>query len=256
MSTLNVDGISLYYTVKGKGIPLVFIHPPVLTSVNFEYQVEELSPHFQVITFDIRGHGKSQYSNKPITFPLIVEDIKLLLDHLEVEKAFICGYSTGGSIVLEFLRTSPEHALGGIVIGGYSDVNDMYLRQKISLGIKLAKVGAISLLAWSMSKTNSNTQKLFKKLFTEARKGDARNIEQYFRYSLHYNCTDQLGNIDHPIMLVYGEKDKLFHRYAKQLHEKLPLNELKFIEKVNHRIPTKAANRLNEIITQFISQYL
>jgi pimeloyl-ACP methyl ester carboxylesterase len=50
-----------------------------------------------MITFDIRGHGKSQYSNKPLTFPLIVEDIKLLLDHLEVEKAFICGYSTGGS---------------------------------------------------------------------------------------------------------------------------------------------------------------
>ena len=113
MSTLNVDGISLYYTVKGKGIPLVFIHPPVLTSVNFEYQVEELSPHFQVITFDIRGHGKSQYSNKPITFPLIVEDIKLLLNHLEVEKHSSAAILTGGSIVLDFLRTSPENALGG-----------------------------------------------------------------------------------------------------------------------------------------------
>ena len=43
MPILNVDGISLYYSVKGKGIPIVFTHPPVLTNVNFKYQVEELS---------------------------------------------------------------------------------------------------------------------------------------------------------------------------------------------------------------------
>ena len=89
MPTLDVDGISLYYTVNGKGIPIVFIHPPVLTCLNFKYQVEELSKEFQVITFDIRGHGRSQYSNQQVTYPLIVEDIKRLLDHLKIKKAFI-----------------------------------------------------------------------------------------------------------------------------------------------------------------------
>lgn len=141
MPMLDVDGSSLYYIVKGKGVPIVFIHPPVLTCVNFEYQIEGLSQNFKVIAFDIRGHGRSQYSKQPITYPLIAEDIRCLLDHLEIKKAFVCGYSTGSSIALEFLLAFAERALGGILIGGMSEVRDGYLKNKISLGVKLAKAG-------------------------------------------------------------------------------------------------------------------
>ncbi|PEY37524.1 alpha/beta hydrolase [Bacillus cereus] len=252
MPMLNVDGSSLYYTVKGKGIPVVFIHPPVLTCVNFEYQLEGLSQKFKVIAFDIRGHGRSQYSKQPITYPLIAQDIRRLLDHLKVEKAFICGYSTGSSVALEFMLTYAERALGGILIGGMSEVRDGYLKSKISLGVKLAKTGAVSFLALSISWGNANTHKLFRKMCKEARKGNAENIEQYYRYSLHYNCTSQLRNIQLPVLLVYGKKDKSFYAHAKLLHEKLPCNELKFIDNVKHQIPTKAAKGLNEMIKQFV----
>ncbi|MDR6997814.1 alpha/beta hydrolase [Neobacillus niacini] len=255
MPMLNVDGNSLYFSVKGKGIPILFIHPPVLTSINFENQIKELSQYFQVITFDIRGHGKSQYSSKPITYPLIVSDIKQLLNHLEVKKAFICGYSAGASIVLEFLLTSKEQALGGIVISGMSEISDCRLMKRISFAIKLAQARAVSVLAWSISWSNSITQKLFIKMFMDSKKGDPRNIVQYYKYCLNYNCTSQLGNINIPVMLIYGKLDKPFYNYARLLHEKLPCNELMFIENADHRIPTKSSNALNEIINQFIKKH-
>lgn len=47
MPMLDVGGSALYYRVKGEGIPIVFIHPPVLTSLNFTYQAEELSNIFK-----------------------------------------------------------------------------------------------------------------------------------------------------------------------------------------------------------------
>lgn len=252
MPMLDVDGSSLYYTVKGEGFPIIFIHPPVLNYVNFEYQIEELSRNFKVIAFDIRGHGRSQYSKQPITYSLIVEDMKRLLDYLGVKKVFVCGYSTGGSIALEFLLDFAERALGGILIGGMSEVRDGHLKNKIALGVKFAKAGAVSFLALSIAWGNANTHKMFKKMFKEARKGNAKNMEQYYRYSLHYNCTNQLCNIELPVLLVYGEKDKSFYGHAKLLHEKLPYNELKFIDNAKHQIPTKAAKTLNEMIKQFI----
>lgn len=256
MPIITIDETSLYYSVKGKGIPIVFIHPPTLTSVNFHFQVEELSKDFQVITFDIRGHGRSSYSSQPITYPLIVEDIKRLLDHLEIQQAYVCGYSTGGSIVLEFLISSPERALGGILIGGMPEASDPHLRKKIALGVKLAHAGAVPLLAWSISWSNSkNTLKLFNKMRTEAQKGDAQNIEQYYQYSLKYNCTNQLHQISLPVLLIYGKKDKPFHKYAKQLHQQLPNNELTYIEKADHQIPTDAANELNELISHFAKSH-
>ena len=64
------------YSVKS--IPIIFIHPPLLTSANFIYQMEDLSRNYQVITFDMRGHGRSSYSTRAITYELIVEDISLI----------------------------------------------------------------------------------------------------------------------------------------------------------------------------------
>jgi hypothetical protein len=52
------------------------------------------------------------------------------------------------------------------------------------------------------------------KLHHKALKGNASNIEQYYRYSLQYNCTNQLDKIDLPLLLLYGTKDKSFLQYA------------------------------------------
>jgi pimeloyl-ACP methyl ester carboxylesterase len=252
MPMLNVDGVSIYYQVIGEDVPIVFIHPPLITSTIFTYQVAELSKHFKMITFDIRGHGKSHYSNQAVTYPLIADDIHQLLDHLGIKKSYICGYSTGGSVVLEFLLKYPQQALGGIIISGMSEITDWYQKRRISIGRALSKSSTLNLLSFAISFGNANKKEVFQQLHTEALKGHAKNIEQYFQYSLDYNCTDQLNKIHHPILLIYGGKDKAFHRYARILHKKLPCNEFKMLENEKHQIPTKASVELNKSILQFI----
>lgn len=243
----------MYYHVQGKGIPIVFIHPPLLTSTNFHYQVNELSKHFKVIVFDIRGHGNSSLSEVPVTYPVISHDMEQLLNHLSIDKAFICGYSTGGSIALDFLLTYPPRCLGGILMGALSEVKDTFLKYKITLGVKLAEWNALNALALSVSFSNSNTKLLFKDLVANARKGKIRNIEQYYRYSLYYNCTDRLDQIHLPVLLLYGEKDKALHRYAHLLHEKLPASNYVLVGDMKHQLPTKAATTVNNFIKQFVN---
>lgn len=255
MTTTNINEYLMHYIDSGKGTAILFIHPPVLTSLNFTYQIQGLSPHFRTIAFDIRGHGESQPSEQTVTYPLIVEDIKQLMDQMSIEKAFLCGYSTGGSIVLEFLLTYPDRAWGGIVISGMSEVNEWRLRNKISLGIVLSKIRAVGTIALSNAWSQTKQLSLFRKLFTDAKQGNPKNVEQYYRYSLKYNCTSRLGEIRLPVLLVYGEDDKTFHPYAEILHQQLPKSELVFIKKVDHRLPTKAAGPLNELIKQFVDRF-
>ncbi|CQR56218.1 alpha/beta fold hydrolase [Paenibacillus riograndensis] len=251
-----INGYSMHYTDCGQGTTIIFIHPPVLTSLNFLYQMKPLSADFRTISFDIRGHGSSKSSREEITYPLIVEDIRQLMDQLKIEKAFLCGYSTGGSIVLDFLLTCPERAFGGIVISGMSEVNDKKLRNKIARGRFLSRIGAIGAIALSISWSQAKARlSLFRTLFTGAKRANAENAEQYYHYSMQYNCTAQLDRIHHPVLLVYGEKDTLFHPYAKLLQERLPKSELVFIKKTKHQIPTKAAGKVNGLIRQFIHRY-
>jgi pimeloyl-ACP methyl ester carboxylesterase len=255
LPTLKINGVNLYYQVKGNGIPIIFVHPPLLSSINFKYQIEGLSNKFKTIVFDIRGHGNSTFSDEPLTYPLISHDIKQILDHLNIDKALLCGYSTGGSIVLDFLLTYPGRASGGILLGAMSEVNDWSLKNRISLAAMLAKTKALDALAISICFGNSNNRKMFKDLYLDAKKGNIKNIEQYYRYSLIYNCTAQLNRIKHPVLSIYGEKDTGFHHYAHLINEKLPNNELVFIKKGKHQLPTKSAVEVNKLIYQFAKDH-
>lgn len=256
MAMLELGGVNLYYAVQGEGTPIVFIHPPLLTSENFRYQSAELFHGYKIITFDIRGHGRSQYSPKPITYHLITEDITRILDHLGIKKVFLCGYSTGASIALQFMLSYPERALGAILVSGMSESSDLYLRQRISLAVKLSKPATFPILAKAITYGNADSNDTFKTLYNAAIKGDVRNIKQYYQYSLNYNCTGQLAHIKHPIILVYGMKDKSFHRYANLLKEKLPCSVLNFIDNEKHQIPTKASVELNRLIAYFVEGHI
>lgn len=128
-------------------------------------------------------------SQKTVTYPLIVDDMRKLLDELQVDKVFLCGYSTGGSIVLEFLLTYPERAFGSILVGAMSEVHDFRLTTRISLGATCARLAALKPLALSVTWSNFDNLKLFWKAFQDARKGTSKNVEEYYRSSLKYNCT-------------------------------------------------------------------
>lgn len=255
MSVANLNGASIYYAVKGQGIPIVFVHPPTLSSRMFSHQMDQLSTIFQTITFDIPGHGKSSASQAPVTYRTIANDMNLLLDTLKLEKVFLCGYSTGGSAILEFLLRYPERAQGAILIGAMSEVHDLRLKFRILLGVTFAKMNAIKPLALSITWSNSDNLRLFWTCYREANKGDARNIKEYYQSSLTYNCTDQLARIHQPVLLVYGEKDKGFHSYARLLYTRLPNSTLVYIQQVKHQIPTRAFRELHRLIVDFVDKH-
>lgn len=54
---------------------------------------------------------------------------------------------------------------------------------------------------------------------------------------------------------VYGVKDKGFHSYGHLLHQRLSRSELSMIPNVKHQIPTKASNKVNDQIQQFVKAH-
>ncbi|BBN98075.1 alpha/beta fold hydrolase [Sporolactobacillus terrae] len=254
MPYFQADDCQLYYNVQGQGIPILFVHPPLLTHFNFLNQMKELSKDYQIITFDIRGHGRSSATDEVLTYPLIADDMLHLLDHLNIPQAYICGYSTGGSIALEFFLKYQNRALGGILVSGLSEVSNASLKSKLVLAATLARFKALSLLGFYIAGTNMATLSSFWKMLREERRGSGKNVAEYYQYSLSYTCTSQLNQIQLPILLVFGRQDYGFFRYAKILHEHLPNNELKWIQNVKHQIPTKAASELNRFIKEFVKK--
>lgn len=128
---------TLAYRVHGEGPPLVLVHGfqgngPIHWELPGTAAL--LSQHFQVIILDCRGHG---HSDKPLgaaRYGLdMVEDVRRLLDHLQIERASLAGYSMGGWISLKFAATYPERvqalAVGG---SGYRDFSEKQLGQVLN----------------------------------------------------------------------------------------------------------------------------
>jgi len=117
----KINGAQLYYEVRGKGFPLLLIHAGVADSRMWEAQFEAFSKEFQVIRFDLRGFGRS---NMPSGSFSNHEDVRALLDFLEIEKAYLLGISFGGMIALDFTLAYPDYvkalALGAPSVSGAS----------------------------------------------------------------------------------------------------------------------------------------
>jgi pimeloyl-ACP methyl ester carboxylesterase len=65
MPKLNRDGVEIYYEVHGEGPALLLTHGFSSTSQMWAGQVEPFSRHFKLITWDMRGHGQSDYPADP-----------------------------------------------------------------------------------------------------------------------------------------------------------------------------------------------
>ncbi|NOU99757.1 alpha/beta fold hydrolase [Paenibacillus sp. LMG 31457] len=253
MPFANLSGTILNYEISGTGTPIVFVHSPLLTSEVFFYQKKQLAQHFQVITFDIRGHGSSKASESPVSIPLVAEDIRMLLDHVGIEKAFLCGYSTGGMVVLEALLEHPERFLGGIVVSGMSELTDVY--NKIRAWMACHMTGSdllMKLLVKAITNGNADNASISRQLYESSQSDTPDNVCTYFQQALSYTCTNRLGNIQHPVLLIYGQKDGSFHRYANLLHEGLPHSSLYFFKDAKHQIPVKSAAKMNDLIRLWV----
>jgi len=120
------NGVQIHYTVQGLGDPVVLIHG-FTSSIDSNWRtngiIDKLSSDFQVIALDTRGHGKSDKPHDAASYGTeMTEDVVRLLDHLEIDKAHIVGYSMGGFITLKLLTDHPDRFLSAVLGGsGWSE---------------------------------------------------------------------------------------------------------------------------------------
>lgn len=122
-SFLDSDGgVRIRYLVRGAGPPVLLVHGfMVSTELNWVGPgiLDSLASRYTVVALDLRGHGASDKPHDPSAYgATFVDDVVRLLDHLDIQRAHVVGYSMGSAITLKLLSTHPERVLSA-VLGGY-----------------------------------------------------------------------------------------------------------------------------------------
>ncbi len=110
MPKLDRDGVKIHYEIHGSGPTLLLSHGYSSTARMWDGQVAALKDRYQVIVWDMRGHGDSDYPSdaKLYSEALTVGDMKALLDLAGAKKAIVAGLSLGGYMSLAFNASHPD----------------------------------------------------------------------------------------------------------------------------------------------------
>jgi len=107
------DNSLIYFEdyAKEKGKPIILVPGYCCTTNFYKNNVTELSKEHRVITFDSRGHGNSSKCLHGHTLQRYCEDLKELIDYLEVKDAILIGWSMAGQIVVNYYHLYQNHGI-------------------------------------------------------------------------------------------------------------------------------------------------
>lgn len=108
MPQARVNEVELYYELTGSGEPLVLVHGSWGDHNAWRFVAPTLADSFEVLTYDRRGHSRSERPAGQGSIHEDVLDLAGLVEHLGLAPAHIVGTSFGGSIALRLAAQQPE----------------------------------------------------------------------------------------------------------------------------------------------------
>ncbi|MBE0685273.1 MAG: alpha/beta hydrolase [Anaerolineaceae bacterium] len=266
---IEINQSQIYFEQSGSGTPLIFIHGAFADSSMWDPQWEYFQDRFQVIRYDLRGHGKTGPSGlDTYQMETFVDDLAALMDFLDISSAIFCGVSFGGSIAQGFASRYPEK-VKGLVLAGSMVSMSLTFSEKIQRYVLVPK--------WLMS---GIIKSMSVKQFVEfsyflSRIFFGKNFLSYDEKVSEYlrNCmvtidsqeylkiwqaiygfnSFPLERITSPTLVLNGEKEpKRIINHSKELIKRIPLTQWEIIAQAKHSMNMENAKEFNRILDEFI----
>jgi pimeloyl-ACP methyl ester carboxylesterase len=205
MPSFHNGAVEIAYLDEGEGDPIVLVHGFASTkNVNWVYPtwVSELKKNGRrVIAFDNRGHGDSSKLYDPTAYEVVTMagDIAALMDHLNIERADVMGYSLGSRMTAVLARSQPKR-LRSAIFGG--------------IGIGLIEGGGPgenvvqALEADSLDDVTDPVGRTFR-AFADQTRSDRRALAACLRGSRRLMTRDEAAEIAVPVLIAVGTSDEI-----------------------------------------------
>jgi len=262
----KVNDMEMYYELTDFTNPweepnaLVLVHGYIANSRFWFPQVPVFCREFKVITVDNRGYGRTTIPQEGFTVRTMASDLKVLLDKLKVDKAYILGHCSGGCITQQFALDYPEKVKGLVLFSTFSQALDPpldwnSLEQMFTTVDILAVAEQSAQMAFS-SKVDKDLLQWVKnemKNVAQPYVGKKLKVMLDFSESLFtINLTDQLKNIKAPTLVIVGKDDTTTPpKFSKIIHRNIPKSEFVSMSGL-HYCSLEYPNEFNKIVLEFL----
>jgi pimeloyl-ACP methyl ester carboxylesterase len=258
MTNPQTDAIDCAYSIDGKGPPLVLIHGIGAARDAWRFMRPHLTPHFTVITYDLRGHGTSPLPAAAFGLDELVADLERLRARLGIEKAHVAGHSLGGMIGPAYARAYPERVLS---LGLLSTAAGRTAEDSAKVwGVvrAMAEKGIPQVLGtltdrWFTDDFIAANPELIERRLKQVIETDPEVFLNVFRIYAGTEMMPWLHEIAQPCLVLTGENDGGCNpRLNRGIAEALPRAELVILEHFKHSILVEAPEQVAGHMVRFI----
>jgi len=258
MPILSLRDINLHYEIAGEGDPILFIHGLGSSSGDWAPQVVVFSKTHQTITFDVRGHGRSDKPPGPYSVPLFAADTTALMQALGVGPAHVVGLSMGGMIGFQMSIDAPELVRSMTIVNSGPELILRGWKQRL---LWLQRQSVVRLFGM-----RNMGEMLGKRLFPEQAQNDRRELfverwaendkRAYYAAMqglVGWTVAEHLGKIQCPTLFIAADQDYTPVSLKQHYVEQMPNAALKLIDESRHFTPVDQPARFNQALAEFLA---
>jgi pimeloyl-ACP methyl ester carboxylesterase len=250
MPKLNRDGVNIYYEVHGSGPVLILTHGYSATAQMWKGQIEALSKKHTLVTWDMRGHGQSDYPADQSAYSeeATVGDMAAILDKVGAKKAIVGGLSLGGYMSLAFYRVHPARVSALLIIDtgpGFKkdDARETWNIRARETGDRYDKEGLAVLKSGSAERAYA---------VHRSADGLARAARGMLAQK-NSSVIESLPNIKVPSLVIVGANDTPFIAASDYMAAKIPGAKKVVIPNAGHASNIDQPQAFNEAVTGFVN---
>jgi pimeloyl-ACP methyl ester carboxylesterase len=196
---LPIDGLNYYYTVYGKGEPLLLLHGGLGTTDMFAPILPKLTENRTIIAVDLQGHGRTALGERPFSLEAMGDDMAAIVKALGYAKVDVMGYSLGGGVAFRMAVQHPETVRRLVLVSTGYAADGFYAEmrgQQAQVSAAAAEFMKVTPMYKSYVAVAPRPQDFPKLLDT---------LGAYMRKDYDYSA--DVTKLKMPVMLVYGDGD-------------------------------------------------
>jgi pimeloyl-ACP methyl ester carboxylesterase len=244
--------------ISGQGAPVVLIHGLGGNLQSWDFVANQLNSQFRVIRYDLRGHGETDNPKGPWVLDDFINDLKQILQSLNIEQCALVGFSLGGLISQGFAIQYPEYINKLVILSAVAGRTEAE-RLKVVERVRNLEEGnldtniELAMDRWFSPKFRETHPEKVQARINVLQSNAPQGYLNAYRVFGHGDLADELHKISCPTLVMTGEFDPGSNvRMSQLMHAKIPNSKLEILPILRHSVlvegPDIVAKKLNKFL--------
>lgn len=257
MPVARVRDLDVYYEAHGGGEPLLLIHGLGSSTEDWEPQVPAFARHFRVITYDVRGHGRTAKPREAYTVKQFADDAAALIAHLGLDSVHVLGISMGGMIAFQLAADHPRMIRSLTIVNSGPEMILRTWQQRVAIYSRFAivrlmgmrKMGAVLAERLLPGPAHARARDTFVERWA---RNDPGAYLRALRALIGWSVSDRLSAIAAPTLVLAADQDYTPVPFKEQYTARIPGAKLAVVPDSRHMLPVERPDDFNRVALDFL----